>query len=66
MNLPKIFNQARDFKNNNPNVSVYDFLNEYNYTQQALGTHDYNFLVRKLGSIFKTDPSEIKLRDQLF
>lgn len=66
MNLSKIFNQARDYIKNNPGASVYDFLDKYNYTQQALGTYDYDFLVNKLASLFETDPSEIKLRDQLY
>ena len=61
----EILNEARDFIKRNPGKTVYDFLETNGYTQQALGTYQYNHLVDQLAKKFEVDSDEIKCKDLL-
>ncbi len=65
MNIPKILNEARDYKKENPSNTVFDFLSLNNYTQTALGTHEYDFLVKELAKKFSEDKRLIELHNNI-
>ena len=61
VNVEKIINKARDYKEKYPNSTLLDFLELNNYTKKALGQFNYSFLVNKLSKIFGLEADAVKL-----
>lgn len=51
--LSKFINLAREFKKNNPNADVHDFLDTDNF-YQSLPEHDKKFALKKIIKVFES------------
>ena len=56
----KFLNDARDFHKNNPNASVYDYINQSNY-YKYLSDYDKKHYTKKLSKIFDEDSDSVHL-----